>query len=299
MIDLIGNTPLLRLKGENVRKDIRIYGKAEFLNISGSVKDRAATAMIAAGIRSGALRKGMTIIDATSGNTGIAFARIGAASGYEVALCIPENASQERIKLMRAYGARIILTSAVEGNEGAYAEAQRIVSEQPDRYFYPNQYVNPENWKAHYYGTAAEIISQTSGEITHFVSGVGTGGTFMGCAKRFKEFGKHIKTIAVTPDSPFHGIEGIKHYSGITAEGFYDAAYEDERIEVTTEQAYAQTKRLAQSEGLLVGVSSGANVAAALKIAEDVPAGSVIVTVLCDAGDRYLSGNIYGGEKEK
>lgn len=293
MLDLIGNTPLLRLKGENVPKDVRIYGKAEFLNISGSVKDRAATAMIAAGIRSGALKKGMTIIDATSGNTGIALARIGAASGYEVALCIPENASQERIKMMRAYGARIILTSALEGNEGAYSEAQRIVSEAPDKYFYPDQFTNPENWKAHYFGTAAEIISQTSGEITHFVSGVGTGGTFMGCAKKLKEFNERIRTIAVTPDSPFHGIEGIKHYTGITAEGFYDAAFEDERIEVTTEEAYSQTRRLARSEGLLVGVSTGANVAAALRTAEKAPSGSVIVTVLCDAGDRYLSGNIW------
>ena len=293
MSGIIGNTPLLRIKGEKIRPDVRIYGKAEFLNISGSVKDRAAKAMIAAGIRGGKLRRGMTIIDATSGNTGIAFARIGSAKGYKVTLCIPENASKERIRLMSAYGAEIILTSALEGNEGAYAEVHRIVLAEPDKYFYPDQYTNPENWKAHYYETAPEIIDQTVGEITHFVSGIGTGGTFMGCAKKFKEFNERIKTIAVTPDLPFHGIEGIKHYSDITAEGFYDPSLEDEKIEITTEEAYFQTKRLARHEGLLVGISSGANVAAALKVAETAPQGSVIVTVLCDAGDRYLSGNLW------
>lgn len=287
----------MRLKGAEGREDVRIYGKAEFLNISGSVKDRAANAMIMAGIRSGKLRSGMTIVDATSGNTGIAFSRIGAAIGYRVKLCIPENASIERIMMIRAYGAEIILTSAVEGNEGAYAAVQEIVSSSPDKYFYPDQYTNPENWKAHYFDTAPEIISQTSGEITHFVSGIGTGGTFMGCAKRLKEYNSAIKTVAVTPDSPFHGIEGIKHYSAITAEGFYDSSYEDERIEITTEEAYYHTKRLAREEGLLVGISSGANAAAALKIAETAPPNSVIMTILCDAGDRYLSGNVWNFQK--
>lgn len=295
LLDAIGNTPIFelsKLQGKN--NSVKIYAKAEFLNLSGSVKDRAAKAMILDGIRTGELSKEKIIIDATSGNTGIAYSMIGAAMGYRVKLCMPANVTAERKRLMYAYGAEIIETDPLEGIDGAYFKTKEIVSEDPNAYFYPNQYSNDENWRTHYNTTAIEILRQTENKITHFVAGTGTSGTFTGCTRRFKEYCRNIKCFTMTPDSPFHGIEGVKHTSAVLRSGFFDADIADGSIEITTEQAYEMTRCLARIEGLFVGVSSGANVAAALKIAESAPRNSVIVTVLCDSGCRYLSGCVWG-----
>lgn len=295
VLDAVGNTPLFRLRNLCIgRSNVRIYAKGEFLNISGSVKDRAARAMLLDGIKSGRLTKDKTIIDATSGNTGIAYAMFGAALGYSVKLYMPSNVTEERRKIMKAYGAEIVETDPLEGIEGAYSECRRIVYENPDKYFYPDQYSNEQNWKAHYCGTAEEIISQTEGKITHFVAGTGTSGTFMGCTRKLKEFDPEIQCITMTPDSPFHGIEGIKHQSALAGTGFFDRSAADGTIEISTEKAYEIARRLACEEGLHVGISSGANVAAAMKIAETAPENSVIVTVLCDGGCRYLSSPVWG-----
>ena len=264
------------------------------MNISGSVKDRAARAMISDGIKKGLLSKEKTIIDATSGNTGIAYAMIGAALGFKVKLFMPSNVTDERRKIMQAYGADLILTSPLEGIDGAYFEVQAEVKKNPDKYFYPNQYTNIQNWLAHYHGTAEEIIEQTNGSVTHFVAGTGTSGTFMGCTKRLKEYNGSIRCYNMTPDSPFHGIEGVKYKSTLLDTGFYDKNISDGAVEISTETAYEYTKQLTQKEGLFVGISSGANVAAAVKIAETLPGNSVIVTVLCDSGSRYLSGSVWG-----
>ena len=249
--------------------------------------------MISDGIKSGMLTKDKTIIDATSGNTGIAYAMIGESLGYRVNLIIPANVTLERKKIMKAYGAQIVETDPLEGIDGAYYECRRIVNSTPDKYFYPDQYKNAQNWKAHYNGTAEEILAQTKNRITHFVAGTGTSGTFMGCAKKFKEVNPEISCIMMTPDSPFHGIEGVKHCSALLKNGFFDETLADGKIEISTETAYETTRLLAEKEGLFVGISSGANVAAALKIAENAPENSVIVTVLCDGGYRYLSGSVW------
>ncbi|MBQ8296953.1 MAG: cysteine synthase family protein [Ruminococcus sp.] len=294
LIELVGNTPLLELRNFHSENGVRILVKAEYQNPSGSVKDRAAKAMLLDGIESRKLTKDKTIIDATSGNTGIAYAMFGASLGYRVKLTMPSNVTEERKKIMKAYGADIIETDPLEGIDGAYWECRRIVSENPEAYFYSDQYSNEQNWKAHYFGTAEEILSQTSGKITHFVAGTGTSGTFMGCTKKLKEINPEIKCLNMTPDSPFHGIEGVKHCSALLKEGFFDETVSDGRIEISTETAYRTARQLARHEGLFVGISSGANVAAALKLAENVPDGSVIVTVLCDGGYRYLSGNVWG-----
>lgn len=294
ILDLIGNTPLLKLDIEGLKRGVELYAKAEFMNISGSVKDRAAKAMLLHGIESGKLTKDKTIIDATSGNTGISYAMIGSALGYRVKLCIPANVSAERKHYMKAYGAEMIETSPLEGIDGAYNEAQRLIAENPDAYFYPDQYSNDENWLAHYNGTAAEILSQTGGRLTHFVSGTGTAGTFTGCAKRFKKYGSGIKTVMMRPDSPFHGIEGIKHPSANVKSSFFDEELADGVVDISTEQAYETTRLLVGKYGLFVGISSGANVRAALKTAEAAPAGSVVVTVLCDGGGRYLTNPVWG-----
>ena len=285
---LIGHTPLLRLSAAAIKGSVELYGKAEWANPSGSVKDRPAARMIDEAERSGELRHGKTILDATSGNTGIAFAMIGAARGYRVMLCIPANANAERKKVLRAYGAELVFTDPMEGADGAVAEARRIHRSDPSRFFYANQYDNPANWRSHYDTTAPEILEQTDGRITHFVAGIGTSGTFVGTGRRLREYRRDIRLIAVQPDSPLHGLEGLKHLASASVPGVYDSSLADEVITIPTEEAHATTRRLAREEGLLVGVSSGANVAAALRVAQRIPEG-VVVTILCDGGLRYLS----------
>ena len=290
VFDMVGGTPLLRLPSIGRELNgVELYAKAEFFNPTGSVKDRAAKAMILDGIERGLLTHDKTIIDATSGNTGIAYAALGAALGYKVTLCLPANATEERKKLMRLYGAEIIETDPLESSDGAYNECRRLVAEHPEQYFYPDQYNNDANWKAHFEGTAAEIWEQTGRRVTHFVAGTGTSGTFMGTSRGLKRFNPEIKSVLMQPDSPFHGIEGMKHMASTIKPGIFDESIADIRLEVSTDEAYAMTRRLAREEALLVGISSGANVAAALKLAETLPPGSVVVTVLCDNGNRYLS----------
>ena len=290
VFDAVGNTPLLRLPAiGRVLDGVELYAKAEYFNPTGSVKDRAAKAMILDGIARGALTRDRTIIDATSGNTGIAYAALGAALGYKVTLCLPANATEERKKLMRLYGAEIIETDPLESSDGAYNECRRLVAEAPEKYFYPDQYNNDANWKAHFSGTAAELWEQTEHRVTHFVAGTGTSGTFMGTSRGLKHLDPEVKAVLMQPDSPFHGLEGMKHMASTIHPGFFDESIADVRLEVSTEEAYAMTRRLVREEGILAGISSGANVAAALKLAETLPAGSVVVTILCDNGNRYLS----------
>lgn len=293
ILDMIGNTPLLSLDIGGLKSSVKLYAKAEFMNVGGSVKDRAARAMLLKGIENGRLTKDRTVIDATSGNTGISYAMICSALGYRVRLCIPANVSPERKAYMRAYGADITETSPLDGIDGAYDEVRRIISESPDLFYYPDQYSNNENWLAHYNGTGKEILSQTGGDITHFVSGTGTAGTFTGCVRRLKEYNSGIKAVMMRPDSPFHGIEGIKHPSAHVRSSFFDESLADETVDISTEEAYEMTKLLARKQGLFVGISSGANVLAALKTAEKAPPGSVIVTILCDGGGRYLSNPLW------
>lgn len=295
ILGAIGNTPLFELKSFGIaERGVRIFAKGEFLNISGSVKDRAARAMILDGIERGLLTKERTLIDSTSGNTGIAYAAVAAPLGYRVKLYMPANVTVERQKYMRALGAEVVLTDPMEGIDGAYSAVRQEVDSAPDRYFFPDQYTNPANWKAHYNGTANEIIRQTDGKITHFVAGTGTSGTFMGCTWRLKDYDPAIKCYNMTPDSPFHGIEGVKHCTCLTRSGFFDDSISDGKIEITTETAYDTARLLARNEGLFVGISSGANVAAAVKAAENAPDNSLIVTILCDSGCRYLSGRLWG-----
>jgi cysteine synthase B len=271
---------------------IEIYAKAEFLNPGGSVKDRPALAMIEDGERRGLLTPDRIILDATSGNTGIAYAMIAAARGYRVRLCLPRNASVERQRILRAYGAELVLTDPAEGSDGAIRECRRIYAEAPERYFYPDQYNNPANWRAHFRTTGAEIIRQTRGRVTHFVAALGTSGTFVGVSRRLRRDVPGVECWAVQPASPFHGIEGVKHMETALVPGIWDPALADGILRVETEQAYEMTRRLAREEGLLVGISSGANVAAALELAHRLQAEgkpAVIVTVLCDDGQKYLS----------
>jgi cysteine synthase B len=288
LLDLIGNTPLLKLNNLVDNPRVEIYGKAEWANPGGSVKDRPALNMILEGERSGALTPEKTIIDATSGNTGIAYAMIGAALGYRVKLCLPKNASEERQRILAAYGAEMVLTDPLQGSDGAIREVRRIVAENPDAYFYPDQYNNPANWRAHYETTGAEIYEQTGGRLTHFVAGLGTSGTFMGAGRRLRELKPEVRLISMEPDSPFHGLEGLKHLATAIVPGIYDASLADERVEISTEEAHAMVKLLARREGWFVGISSGANVATALKVAEKLEEG-VIVTILCDDASKYLS----------
>lgn len=287
----IGNTPLIRLRHitKDLPENVEIFAKAEYLNPGGSVKDRAALAMIIAGEKSGLLTKGKTILDATSGNTGIAYAMIGAARGYKVTLTLPKNASPERKRILKIYGAEIIETDAMQGTDGAQILAKELYRQHPDKYFYPDQYNNEANWKAHYTTTAHEIWWQTHGEITHFVAGLGTTGTFVGNTKRLKELNPNLRAYSVQPDSPLHGLEGMKHLDSARVPGIYDASLADENLEIATEDAQGMTRRLAREEGLFVGISSGANVFAALRLAEKLKDKSVIVTVLCDGGGKYLS----------
>jgi cysteine synthase B len=287
--DLVGNTPLLELSGISREvPGVRIVGKAEWYNPGGSVKDRPALWMIRDGEKSGLLTPEKTIIDATSGNTGIAYAWIGASLGYKVKLCMPKNASEERKKILRAYGVEVVLTDPGEGSDGAIREARRLYAEDPERYFYPDQYKNPANPRSHYESTAPEIWEQTDGELTHFVAGLGTSGTFVGTATRLREYNPEIKVVSFEPDSPFHGLEGMKHMASAIVPEIYDPTIADQNLGTPTEDAYDMVKRLAREEGILVGISAGAAVATSLRVAQDLESG-VVVTVLCDSADKYLS----------
>jgi S-sulfo-L-cysteine synthase (O-acetyl-L-serine-dependent) len=288
-VDLVGNTPLLELAGVSREvPGVTILGKAEWYNPGGSVKDRPALWMIRDGEKSGALRPGKTILDATSGNTGIAYAWIGASLGYEVKLCMPKNASEERKKILKAYGVEVVLTDPGEGSDGAIREARKLVAEDPERYFYPDQYSNPANPRSHYESTGPEIWEQTGGEVTHFVAGLGTSGTFVGTSTRLKEYDAGIQAVSFEPDSPFHGLEGMKHMGSAIVPEIYDPSVADENLATPTEDAYEMVKRLAREEGVLVGISAGAAVATSLRVAREIESG-VIVTVLCDGADKYLS----------
>lgn len=287
--ETVGNTPLLELP--NIAREtpgVSIYGKAEWYNPGGSVKDRPALWMIRAGEESGELTPQKTILDATSGNTGIAYAWIGAALGYKVKLCMPKNASEERKKILRAYGVEFVLTDPGEGSDGAIREARRLYSEEPEHYFYPDQYSNPANPRAHYESTAPEIWEQTEGEITHFVAGLGTSGTFIGTATRLKELNPEIGAISFEPDSPFHGLEGMKHMESAIVPSIYDPMIADENRRTPTEDAYDMVKRVAREEGILIGISAGAAMATALQVAREIEYGTV-VTIFCDGADKYLS----------
>lgn len=297
ILDLIGRTALLRLdRFAAATPGVEIYAKAEFQNPGGSVKDRTAMAIVREAERSGRLRPGGTILDATSGNTGIAYAVIAAARQYRVKLCVPASVTPERLRTLRAFGAQVVLTSAMEGSDGAIREARRLYNEHPSRYFYADQYDNDANWRAHYESTAAEILEQTVGRVTHFVAGLGTGGTFVGIGRRLREHSPSIRLISVQPDSALHGIEGLKHMETAIPPGIYDPTLADEDMRVTTEQAHALTRRLAAEEGLLVGVSSGAALAASLDLAARIPEG-VIVTIFPDSGTRYLTEHFWEPEE--
>ena len=289
VVDRIGNTPLFRIRRLSADlPNVEIYAKAEYFNPGGSVKDRPALGMILDGERSGKLTPDKVLIDSTSGNTGIAYAMIGAAKGYKIKLYLPANASRERKRILNAYGAETILTDPGEGSDGAILECQAEYGRNPEKYFYPDQYSNPANWRAHYETTGPEILAQTENRITHFVTGLGTSGTFTGVGRRLKEHSSAIQVISMQPSSGFHGLEGLKHMPTAIVPAIYDEDLADDNIWAETEDAHTMVKRLAREEGLLVGVSSGANMVAALKVARQIQKG-VIVTVFCDAADKYLS----------
>lgn len=297
ILDLVGNTPLIKLN--QITKDLNgvsIYAKAEFLNPSGSVKDRAAKAIFLEAIKSKKLTKDKILLDSTSGNTGIAYAMFGAALGYKVSLTLPKNANFERKKILKAYGATIIETDPLLSSDGSLVEAKKIAEQNPNIYYYTNQYDNEENWKAHYNSTALEIWEQTEQKVTHFIAGMGTSGTFVGTSRRLKQLRPTIKTIAMQPSSPFHGLEGMKHMATTINPGIYDSSLIDETITVDTEDARQMSLELTRTEGLFVGISSGANVFAALQLAKTLPVGSVVVTVLCDSGLKYLSDSLWEEE---
>jgi cysteine synthase B len=282
----IGHTPLLRLR--LLQTEVPVYAKAEHLNPGGSVKDRAALSMILEGERSGKLKPGMTILDATSGNTGIAYAMIGASRGYKVKVCLPKNASKQRKQILLHYGVEIVETDPMLSTDGAQLIAREIFASEPGKYFYPDQYNNDANWLAHYETTAGEIWEQTAGRVTHFVTGLGTTGTFVGVVRRLRELNPALKAVAVQPESPLHGLEGLKHLPTAITPGIYDHSLASETLEVSTEDALLMTSRLAREEGLFVGPSSGANVFAAWRLAASLRPPAMVVTVLCDGGDRYL-----------
>lgn len=293
LLDQIGHTPLLRLSlFEQDLPAVELYAKAEWLNPGGSVKDRAARRMVCEALASGDLGAGKRLLDATSGNTGIAYAMIGAALRFGVTLCVPANITPERRRILMAYGPEIIFTDPLEGSDGAIREARRRFAADPPRYFYPDQYNNPFNWRAHFDTTAAEIWEQTAGRVTHFVAGLGTSGTFIGTGRRLRELNPAIRLVSVQPDAPLHGLEGLKHMASAIVPGIYDPALADVDVGVSTEEAYAVTRRLAAEEGLLVGISSGANVAGAQKALDGYAGGpppAVVVVVFPDGGERYLS----------
>ena len=290
--DRIGNTPLIRL--ERIARElpnVQILGKADWLNPGGSVKDRAASRIVAEARRANKLRPGTILLDSTSGNTGIAYAMLGAAEGFPVTLCMPENVSIERKHILHAYGANIIYTDPADGSDGAIQVARELYAKYPDKYFYADQYSNDANWQAHYHGTANEIWQQTEGQVTHFVSMLGTSGTFVGTTRRLKELNPKIRCISLQPDSPFHGIEGAKHMASAIVPKIYDPSLADEDLGISTEEAYAMAVRLARDEGLLLGISAAAAVVGCLQIARQLDRNehAVFVTILCDSGDKYLS----------
>ena len=301
----IGNTPLLRLRRvtQGLPAGVGVFVKAEHLNPGGSVKDRPALAMILDAERTGRLYPGKVILDATSGNTGIAYAMLGAARGYAVTLCLPANASEERKRILRIHGAEIIETDPLQGSDGAQLVAREMAERDGAKYFYADQYNNDANWHAHYESTGPEIWAQTEGRITHFVAGLGTCGTFTGAGRKLKELKPSVRLISMEPDSPIHGLEGLKHLPTSRMPGIFDPNLADETIEVATEEAQAMTRRLAREEGLFVGVSAGANVVAALALARELRPGSVVVTILCDGGERYMSERFWSelddGENKK
>jgi S-sulfo-L-cysteine synthase (O-acetyl-L-serine-dependent) len=292
LLERIGNTPLLRFErivGEF--PNVAFCAKAEWSNPGGSVKDRPALSMIQAGLASGELRAGKTIIDATSGNTGIAYAMIGAALGYPVTLCLPDSASIERKRILDAFGAQLIMTPGDEATDGAIRRVHEIVARDPEKYFYADQYSNPANWQAHYRGTANEIWEQTGGRVTHFVAGLGTSGTFVGTTKRLKELNPAIRCISLQPDGPFHGLEGWKHMATALRPAIYDETLAEENLAVNTEAAYHLVKRVAREEGLLLSPSAAAALHGCLQVANNIPPDqpAVIVTVFADSGTKYLS----------
>ncbi len=288
VVEQIGNTPLLRLRDPSIPPKVEVYAKLEFFNPGGSVKDRPARRMIEDGEREGLLVPGKTILDSTSGNTGIAYAMIGAAKGYAVKLAMPANASRERKAVLAAYGAEVVYTDPGESSDGAILEARRLYEADPDRYFKPDQYNNPSNWQAHFDTTAPEIWQQTSERVTHFIATIGTGGTVMGTGRGLKHFDERVQVIAAEPSDSFHGIEGLKHMESSIVPGIYDESFLDHKISVDTEDAYDVALRLPRQHGVLVGQSSGAAYWAALEIARQLEEG-VVVTVFCDGGDKYMS----------
>jgi S-sulfo-L-cysteine synthase (O-acetyl-L-serine-dependent) len=288
----IGNTPLLQLDAlVPALPAVQLLGKAEWYNPGGSIKDRAAANIVCEARRAGKLAPGKILLDSTSGNTGIAYAMLGAALGFPVTLCVPENVSDERKRILQAYGANIIYTDPSEGSDGAIKIARQLAERHPELYFYADQYSNDANWRAHYLTTAAEIWQQTEGRITHFVSMLGTTGTFVGTTRRLKELNPHVRCISLQPDSAFHGIEGAKHLPSAIVPRIYDSSLADQNIEISTEAAHAMARRLVRKHGLLVGVSSAAAVVGSLEIAGQLKKNqpATIVTILCDSGDKYLS----------
>jgi len=294
LTERIGNTPLLRL--DHLTRDlpgVALLGKAEWYNPGGSVKDRAAANIVAEARRKGLLGSGKILLDSTSGNTGIAYAMLGSAEGFPVTLCMPENVSRERKQILQGYGANILYTDPADGSDGAIRMARELASKHPDQYFYADQYSNDANWRAHYCATANEIWHQTQGRITHFVSMLGTSGTFVGTTRRLRELNPAVKCISLQPDAPFHGIEGAKHMASAIVPKIYDPTLADENMEISTEDAYAMARNLSRNAGLLVGISAAAAVVGCLKIAHNLQLRrnqeAVIVTILCDSGDKYLS----------
>ena len=306
ILERIGNTPLVRLEELTATlPGIQILGKAEWANPGGSVKDRAASAIVADAVRrnllSPGVKHGRGLIDSTSGNTGIAYAMLGAAMGFPVTLCMPTNVSPERKKYLAAYGAQIVWTDPAEGSDGAIRKVRELVAAEPDRYFYADQYSNEQNWLSHYHTTANEIWEQTEGQVTHFVAGLGTTGTFMGTTRRLRELNPQIRCISMQPDSPFNGLEGLKHMATAIVPRIYDPALADENIDLETERAYAMCLRLARRSGLLVGVSAGGAAAAALEIAEREHAAgreAAIVTILCDSAEKYMSERFWSQDSD-
>jgi S-sulfo-L-cysteine synthase (O-acetyl-L-serine-dependent) len=299
VLERIGNTPLLRIERIAAHlPSIEILAKAEWFNPGGSVKDRPAKSMIDSGLASGDLRPGKTILDATSGNTGIAYALIGAALGYPVKLFLPHSASEERKRMLHAYGAELAMTPGDEGTDGAIRRVRELAAAEPEKYFYPDQYSNPANWQAHYRGTANEIWEQTAGRITHFVVGLGTSGTFVGTTRRLKELNPAIRCVSLQPDGPWNGLEGWKHMPTALRPAIYDDTLADENLEVSTEDAYRMVKRLAREEGLLVSPSAAAALNGCLAVAGKIPAGqhAVMVTVFADSAAKYLSERFWDEE---
>ncbi len=287
---LVGNTPLLALRKvtAGLNPGVQVLAKAEWFNPGGSIKDRPALNILRAALIEGRLADGKRLLDSTSGNMGIAYATFGAALGVPVSLVLPSNASSERITILRALGAELVLTDALEGSDGAIRKVREMALEQPERYYYANQYDNPANWQAHYLSTGPEILQQTDGRVTHFIAGLGTSGTLTGVARCLREYNPQVRILAVQPDGPYHGLEGLKHMASAIQPAIYDPGLPDRTLEISTEEAYEMVLRLAREEGLFVGISAGAAAAAALRTAQGLDEG-VVVTVFPDAGYKYLS----------